>query len=225
VTLATATEQNSITVTSPLYGIDDPVKLLNFNWYSDSWQIGIIRGWGPEATGFGFFLNGAEKCRFKYDGLSISGLLATQSISVSGGSPSAGKVLTATNASGNCTWQTPSVYANDVKPITYNVTGTFTISSYPHNSVIYVYSSSDVTVTLPSGGGGLVETWNEGETRTVCRAGTGNVTFVQNPTTPVPISSINNYTKIGDQNTMVAVTLHYDGNGNPHFFLVGNLSN
>jgi hypothetical protein len=39
VTLASPTESNAITITQPSYTTDKPVKLLNFNWYSDAWSI------------------------------------------------------------------------------------------------------------------------------------------------------------------------------------------
>ena len=55
VTLATATEQNQITVTAPSYGTDLPVKLLNFHWYSNNFSIGNIRSGGTATNGLGFY--------------------------------------------------------------------------------------------------------------------------------------------------------------------------
>jgi hypothetical protein len=64
VTLASPTESNSITITQPAYTTDKPVKLLNFNWYSDTWSLGNIRGASTPSNGFGVYLNGAEQVRF-----------------------------------------------------------------------------------------------------------------------------------------------------------------
>jgi hypothetical protein len=64
VTLATATESNAITITQPSYSTDKPVKLLNFNWYSDVWSIGNIRSGSTPSNGLGVFLNSVEKFRF-----------------------------------------------------------------------------------------------------------------------------------------------------------------
>jgi hypothetical protein len=77
VTLATATESNSIYITQPSYSTDQPVKLLNFAWYSEVWQMGNIRSGGATTAGFGVFLNGSEKFRFNRDGVAIFGSSAT----------------------------------------------------------------------------------------------------------------------------------------------------
>jgi hypothetical protein len=68
VTLASPTESNSITITQPAYTTDKPVKLLNFNWYSDTWSLGNIRSGSSSSNGFGVFLNGAEQVRFTSGG-------------------------------------------------------------------------------------------------------------------------------------------------------------
>jgi hypothetical protein len=68
VTLATATEANSIYITQPSYGADQPVKLLNFAWYSDVWQMGNIRSSYSASNGFGIYLSGAEKIRITTSG-------------------------------------------------------------------------------------------------------------------------------------------------------------
>lgn len=64
VTLATATESNAITITSPTYTTSKPVKLLNFAWYNDTWSLGNIRSGDAPSEGFGIFLNSTEKFRF-----------------------------------------------------------------------------------------------------------------------------------------------------------------
>lgn len=55
VTLATATESNSIYITAPSYSTDTPVKLLNFDWYSNIFSIGNIRSSGTGTNGFGVY--------------------------------------------------------------------------------------------------------------------------------------------------------------------------
>lgn len=71
VTLATATESNSIYITQPSYTTDTPVKLLNFDWYGEVWQMGNIRSGGATTAGFGIYLSGSEKFRFNRDGEAI----------------------------------------------------------------------------------------------------------------------------------------------------------
>jgi hypothetical protein len=55
VTLASATESNSIYVTAPSYTTDTPVKLLNFDWYSNIFSIGNIRSGATPSNGFGVY--------------------------------------------------------------------------------------------------------------------------------------------------------------------------
>lgn len=64
VNLASAIESNAITITQPSIAIDKPVKLLNFNWYSDAWSIGNIRSGSTASNGLGIYLNSVEKFRF-----------------------------------------------------------------------------------------------------------------------------------------------------------------
>jgi hypothetical protein len=71
VTLATATESNSIFITQPSYSTNQPVKLLNFDWYGETWQMGNIRSSGATTAGFGIYLSGSEKFRFNRDGEAI----------------------------------------------------------------------------------------------------------------------------------------------------------
>jgi hypothetical protein len=68
VTLASAIESNSITITQPAFTTNQPVKLINFNWYGDSWSIGNIRSGGVASSGLGVYLNGAEQVRFTSGG-------------------------------------------------------------------------------------------------------------------------------------------------------------
>lgn len=55
VTLASATESNSINITAPTYTSDTPVKLLNFDWYSNVFSIGNIRSGNVASNGLGFY--------------------------------------------------------------------------------------------------------------------------------------------------------------------------
>ena len=55
VTLASATESNSIYATAPSYGADQPTKLLNFDWYSNVFSLGNIRSTSTDSNGFGVY--------------------------------------------------------------------------------------------------------------------------------------------------------------------------
>jgi hypothetical protein len=73
VTLASATESNSITITQPSYTSYTPVKLLNFDWYGNTWSIGNIRSTGTPSSGLGIFLSSVEKFRFMDGSMTITG--------------------------------------------------------------------------------------------------------------------------------------------------------
>jgi len=53
--LAAATESNSIYITAPSYTTNTPVKLLNFDWYSNVFSMGNIRGVSTGSNGFGIY--------------------------------------------------------------------------------------------------------------------------------------------------------------------------
>ena len=55
VTLASATESNSIYITAPSYTTDTPVKLLNFDWYGNLFSMGNIRSGSTPSNGFGIY--------------------------------------------------------------------------------------------------------------------------------------------------------------------------
>ena len=55
VTLASATESNAITITAPAYSTDKPVKLLNFDWYGNTFSLGNIRSGATPSSGFGVY--------------------------------------------------------------------------------------------------------------------------------------------------------------------------
>ena len=75
VTLATATESNAITITQPSYTTNQPVKLLNFNWYNDVWSIGNIRGNNDTSVGLGIFEKGSEIAKFAINALHVPTLV------------------------------------------------------------------------------------------------------------------------------------------------------
>lgn len=75
VTLATATESNAITITQPSYIGNQPVKLLNFNWYNDVWSIGNIRNYNATSAGLGIFEKGSEIAKFAINALHVPTLV------------------------------------------------------------------------------------------------------------------------------------------------------
>jgi hypothetical protein len=80
VTLASATEANSIYVTQPSYTTDQPVKLLNFDWYGNVWSLGNIRSGSTPSNGFGVYSSGTERARFTTSGLSAASFTSTSDI-------------------------------------------------------------------------------------------------------------------------------------------------
>jgi hypothetical protein len=79
VTLATAIESNSITITQPTYTTDQPVKLLNFDWYGNTWSLGNIRSGATPSNGFGVYSSGTERARFTTSGLTVGGTVTANS--------------------------------------------------------------------------------------------------------------------------------------------------
>jgi hypothetical protein len=74
VTLASATEANSIFISQPSYSADTPVKLLNFDWYGNQFSLGNIRSGATPTNGFGVYYTASggsrtELARFATDGL------------------------------------------------------------------------------------------------------------------------------------------------------------
>ena len=68
VTLATAIEANQIDITQPSYSPGKPVKLLNFNWYSNRYSIGAVRGGSSDIAGLGIYLNDSNICSWDSKG-------------------------------------------------------------------------------------------------------------------------------------------------------------
>lgn len=64
VTLGSATESNSISITQPSFSQGKPVKLLNFDWYGDKWSLGNIRSGSTPSEGLGVYFKDVEKFRF-----------------------------------------------------------------------------------------------------------------------------------------------------------------
>lgn len=75
VTLATSIENNAITITQPSYIGNQPVKLLNFNWYDDVWSIGNIRNYNATSAGLGIFEKGSEIAKFAINALHVPTLV------------------------------------------------------------------------------------------------------------------------------------------------------
>lgn len=71
VTLATATENNAITITAPAYGADQPVKMLNFDWYGNKWSLSNIRAGDSSSNGLGIYATNVEQARFTTTGLNL----------------------------------------------------------------------------------------------------------------------------------------------------------
>ena len=73
--LASATESNSIYVQAPSYTTDKPVKVLQFDWYGNTWGIGNIRSGATPSSGLGIFYGSSntEVARFTTSSLIVSG--------------------------------------------------------------------------------------------------------------------------------------------------------
>ena len=107
--LAAATESNSIYITAPSYTTDTPVKLINFDWYSNIFSIGNIRSGATGSNGFGvYYTTGGtrtEIARFGTDSsFSAAGALkqGTNQVLHAGNYTSYSPTLTGGSASG--TW-------------------------------------------------------------------------------------------------------------------------
>lgn len=73
VTLATATESNAITITAPSYSTDTPVKLLNFDWYGNTFSLGNIRSGTSTSNGFGVYYTASGGSRTEVARFSTGG--------------------------------------------------------------------------------------------------------------------------------------------------------
>lgn len=137
VTLGQSTENNAITITQPSYTTDTPVKLLNFDWYGNTWSLGNIRSSATPSSGLGVYATGVEKFRFTTTSFLINGNTALHTGNYTSYSPS----LTGANASG--TWG-------------INVTGTAgNITAYTINQSVGTGNSPSfnyIKLTAASGG-------------------------------------------------------------------------
>lgn len=83
--IAAATENNSIYVSSPRYSIDEPVKMLCFDWYGNYWALSNIRSRGEPSGGFGVFFKNTEIARFTSNGkLKCNGNITSTSAIING---------------------------------------------------------------------------------------------------------------------------------------------
>lgn len=93
VTLASATESNSIYITAPSYSTDAPVKLLNFDWYGNLFSLGNIRSGSTPSNGFGVYYTASGGSRVEIARFGTSGTFNTVGAITQNGS----QVLTAGN--------------------------------------------------------------------------------------------------------------------------------
>jgi hypothetical protein len=113
VTLASSTESNDIFASQPSYTTSKPVKLLNFNWYGNTWSLGNIRSGNTASEGLGVFYGSSntEVGRFTTSGLTLqsgysfsgagTGLTGTAtSLSIGGNAATATTASNATTAGG-----------------------------------------------------------------------------------------------------------------------------
>ena len=84
VTLASATESNSIYATAPSYTADQPTKLLNFDWYSNVFSIGNIRSGSTGSNGFGVYYTASGGSRAEIARFTPSGNFGIGTSSVAG---------------------------------------------------------------------------------------------------------------------------------------------
>lgn len=73
VTLASATESNSITISQPTYTTDTPVKLLNFDWYGNVMSMGAIRSGNTASNGLGVYYTASGGSRIEVARFGITG--------------------------------------------------------------------------------------------------------------------------------------------------------
>ena len=111
VTLATATESNSIYITQPSYTTDQPVKLLNFDWYGNFWSLGNIRSGDTGSNGFGIYSSGTERLRITTTGLDVpnNSYIKVGSAYLSSGTISGAKYTHLANS----TWYNGSDFISD----------------------------------------------------------------------------------------------------------------
>jgi hypothetical protein len=84
VTLASATESNSIYATAPSYTADQPTKLLNFDWYGNVFSLGNIRSGSTPSSGFGVYYTPSGGSRAELMRVDTSGNVLINRTSASG---------------------------------------------------------------------------------------------------------------------------------------------
>ncbi len=142
VTLATATESNSIYITQPSYTTDQPVKLLNFDWYGNIWSLGNIRSGSTPSNGFGVYSSGTERARFTTSGLTVGGTVTGSSIIRSGGTSS--QFLKADGSVDSNTYITSASVGNGTLTLGVSGTGLSGSASFTANQ------SGNTTFTVTS---------------------------------------------------------------------------
>jgi hypothetical protein len=101
VTLATATEANAIYITQPGYTTDQPVKLLNFEWYGNLFSLGNIRSGGTPSSGFGLFYTAFGGSRSELARMDTSGrMLMGTTTYINGWNTSQKLIISGTGAEG-----------------------------------------------------------------------------------------------------------------------------
>ena len=150
VTLASATESNSIYVTAPSYTTDAPVKLLNFDWYGNLFSMGNIRSGSTPSNGFGVYYTASggsrtEIARFGTDSsLNVAGALkqAGNQVLHAGNYSSYSPSLTGSGASGTWSISISGNAASASSVAWTNVSGRPTAVSSFTNDSGYITSST-----------------------------------------------------------------------------------
>ncbi len=151
VTLASATEANSIYITQPSYTTDQPVKLLNFDWYSNLWSLGNIRSGATPSSGFGVYYTASGGSRSEISRFTTSGLSVTGSISATTVNDSSGNVRAVPQNSQTSAY---ILAASDVGKHISITTGGVTVNSgiFSAGDAISIYNNSGSNQTITQGG-------------------------------------------------------------------------
>jgi hypothetical protein len=191
VTLATATESNAITITAPSYTTGTPVKLLNFEWYGNTFSLGNIRSGATPSDGFGVYYTASGGSLTEIARFGTGGTFNTIGAITQNGS----QVLTAGNY-------------NSYAP---TLTGTGASGSW---GISITGNAATATNVAYSGLTGTVPTWNQsttGSSNAVSNTGfgNGNFTWYQTPDAFAGNSGWASYliSNHGDGNTYYSQTL------------------
>ena len=170
VTLASAVESNTISITQPTYTTDKPVKLLNFDWYGNTWSLGNIRSSDTGSSGLGIFYGSSntELGRFTANGWSGKASTATTATNLAGGAVGTipyqsatgatvqlpagtiGQVLTSNGAAAP-TWVTPGASGTTTAGGLNNIQYFTTVGPTTYTPTT---NTSFIVVQVVGGGGG-----------------------------------------------------------------------